>query len=188
MDMLSIKKVAEELNVGKDYALRLIKRRAKLLGLKPYYGKRNAVSLSREDADRLIGDYKPVRPFRRDARSTGAGCFYIIQLHPEDLPNRLKIGYTDNIDVRLSDHRTSAPTLKLVKCWPCKRNWEDAAKASITRDGCKLVGGEVFDGDIHALIERAEAFFAIMPRPHQSSNQSLEPTAGRRTERLKDEL
>jgi len=168
VDMVSAKKVAEELKIGKDYALRLIKRRAKSLSLNPHYGKRNTVSLSREDADRLIADFRAVRPFRSDdTKPTRSGCFYIIQLHPGDLPNRLKIGYTNNIDVRLSDHRTSAPTLRLVKCWPCRRNWEDAAKACITRDGCKVVGGEVFDGDVEAFINRAEAFFAIMPRPQQ---------------------
>ena len=180
MDMVSVRQVAAELDIGKDYALRLIKRRAESLGLKPHYGKRNALSLSRADADRLIRDYKPVRPFSGDAKAVEGGCFYIIQLHPEDLPNRLKIGYTDDIDVRLSDHRTSAPTLKRVQCWPCKRSWEDAAKACITREGCTVVGGEVFDGDIRAFVERAEAFFAIMPLPHKSSNQSLEPTARRR--------
>src|SRR5215831_7948891 len=135
MDSVSVKEIAQELKIGKDYALRLIKRRAESLGLKPHYGKRNAVSLSRDDAHRLIQDYRPVRPFLSEAKSSPGGCFYIIQLHPEDLPNRLKIGYSDNINVRLSDHRTSAPTLKLVKSWPCKRTWEEAAKACITRDG-----------------------------------------------------
>src|SRR2546427_1145326 len=155
MDMVSVRQVAAELDIGKDYALRLIKRRAQSLGLKPHYGKRNAVSLSRADADRLIEDYRPVRLFRADAKSTPGGCFYIIQLHPEDLPNRLKIGYTDNINVRLSDHRTSAPTLKLVKCWPCRRTWEDAAKACVTREGCTAVGGEVYDGNLRDFVERA---------------------------------
>lgn len=164
--MVPIKEVAGELKVGKDYALRLIKRRAESLGLKPHYGKRNAVSLSRADADRLIEAYRPTRSFLSDAKSTPGGCFYIIQLHPQELPNRLKIGYMDNINVRLSDHRTSAPTLKLMKCWPCKRTWEDAAKASVMKEHCTAVGGEVFDSNLSEFVERAEAFFAIMPPPH----------------------
>jgi hypothetical protein len=165
MDMVSIKKIAEELKVSKDYALRLVKRRASSLGIKPLYGSRNAVSLSRDDADRLIKDYKPTRAFLTTVRPTGFGYFYIIQLHPEDLPTRLKIGYTDNLDVRQSDHRTNAPTLRLVKSWPCKRSWEEAAKASITRHGCRSIGEEVFDGDVQGFIHRAEAFFAVMPQP-----------------------
>ncbi len=163
MEMVSIKKVAEELKVSKDYALRLVKRRGKALGIKPHHARRKALYLSRDDADRLIKDFQPKRAPIGAARPSGFGYFYIIQLHPEDLPTRLKIGYTDNLDVRQSDHRTSAPTLKLVKSWPCKRTWEEAAIASITREGCRCIGGEVFDGDVGGFIVRAEAFFAVMP-------------------------
>lgn len=173
MEMVPIKKIAEELGVNKDYALRLVKRRSAALGLRPQRGRRNAVSLPRDDADRLIRDYRPRLPVPASgneiAKHSDFGYFYIIQLHPDDLPDRLKIGYTDNLDVRLSDHRTSAPTLKLVRSWPCKRTWEEAAKASITREYCRCVGGEVFDGDVEAFIERADAFFSIMPGPRGSS-------------------
>lgn len=172
MGMVSIKEVASELGVNKDYALRLAKKRATEINLKFHYGKRNALSLSREDADRLINNYRPrasAAAATNDAgRFTGFGYFYIIQLHPEDLPTRLKIGYTDNLDVRQSDHRTNAPTLKLLKFWPCKRTWEEAAKASITRQGCRRFGGErseVFDGDIQGFVDRAEAFFSLTPHP-----------------------
>lgn len=126
MEMVPIKKIAEELGVNKDYALRLVKRRSTALGLRPQRGRRNAVSLSRDDADRLIRDYRPRLPIPASgneiAKHSDFGYFYIIQLHPDDLPDRLKIGYTDNLDVRLSDHRTSAPTLELVRSWPCKRH------------------------------------------------------------------
>jgi hypothetical protein len=110
--MVPINKIAEELQVHKDYVLRLVKKMAQELGLKPHYGRRNALSLSREDADRLINNYRakgvsPAASGNDAARPIGFGYFYIIQLHPEDLPTRLKIGYTDNLDVRQSDHRTT---------------------------------------------------------------------------------
>lgn len=172
MGMVSIKAVASELGVNKDYALRLAKKCATELDLKLHYGKRNALSISREDADRLVNNYRPrvsaTATTNDTGRFAGFGNFYIIQLHPEDLPTRLKIGYTDNLDVRQSDHRTNAPTLKLLRSWPCIRTWEEAAKASITRQGCQRFGGErseVFDGDIQGFIDRAEAFFALMPHP-----------------------
>ena len=174
MATISITKIAAELGVTKDYALRLVKRRAAALGIRPERGRRNAVSLSREDADRLIQDYRPrsVRSALGAKQTGGFGYFYVVQLHPDELPSRLKIGYTDNMDVRLSDHRTAAPTLRLVKSWPCKRTWEEAAKASITRGVSRSVGGEVFDGDVREFVRSADAFFSLMPAPAPSSLQT----------------
>jgi hypothetical protein len=178
MEEVPIKKIADELGLNKDYALRLVKKLGQGIGITPHYGKRNALYLSRSDADRLINAYKPRRASsaaNNDAiRTGGFGYFYIIQLHPEDLPHRFKIGYTDNLDVRQSDHRTIAPTLKLVKSWPCKRTWEDAAKASITNDYCEHLGGEVYYGDAQIFIDRAEAFFAIMPQPKISKDKCVD--------------
>lgn len=42
---------------------------------------------------------------------------------------------------------------------------------SITRTGCKLVLNEVYEGDIQGFIERADAFFGVMPHP--DSEQEL---------------
>jgi len=36
---------------------------------------------------------------------------------------------------------------------------------SITREGCKLVLNEVYEGNIKGFLERAEQFFALMPDP-----------------------
>jgi hypothetical protein len=172
MGVVSIREVASELGVSKDYAVRLAKKCATELNLKLHYRKRNALSLAREDADRLINKYRPrasAAAATNDAgRFTGFGYFYIMQLPPEDLPTRLKIGYTDNLDVRQSDHRTNSPTLKLMRFWSCNRTWEEAAKARITRQDCWRFEGErseAFDGDIQGFIDRAEAFFALMPYP-----------------------
>ena len=168
MSDVPIKLVAEALGVTKDYALRLLKRRKDELGIKPISGKRNAIFLSRKDADRLIDSYEPHRAADKvvaeSEYASGFGYFYVIQLHPDDLPSRLKVGYTDNLDVRLADHRTTAPTLKLLAHFSCKRTWEDAVRSSITREGCQHVGGEVYDADPEELVRRAEAFFQLMPR------------------------
>ena len=168
MVMVSIRKVAEELGVGVRHAQRLVQRRARALEITPHYGRRRALSLSREDADRLIADYHPTRvsPAAHAGMPAGVGYFYLIQTHPDELANRVKLGYTDNLQTRLADHRTNAPTLKLLKSWPCKRTWEDAAKDSITRDESRPIGGsrsEVFDGPVQGFLQRAEAFFALMP-------------------------
>lgn len=36
---------------------------------------------------------------------------------------------------------------------------------SVTREGCKLVLNEVFEGDIGGFIKRGDQFFAMMPTP-----------------------
>ncbi len=36
---------------------------------------------------------------------------------------------------------------------------------SITREGCKLVLNEVYEGDIEGFMARGDAFFAVMPNP-----------------------
>ncbi len=183
MELVPIGQIAQELGVSKDYALRYLKRRATALGITLERGSRNAVSLSRDDANRVADTFKPRFPDPlaepRQIKRGNFGYFYIIQLLPDDLPKRLKIGYTDNLEVRLSDHRTSAPTLKLVRHWPCKRGWEEAARASITRTGCHLIGGEVFDGDPGALVRAAEAFFGLMPNPGRGSDVNHEDSTER---------
>ena len=91
------------------------------------------------------------------------GYFYIIQVVPELMPNRLKIGFTDNLDQRLREHQTSAPTARIVKYWECKRSWDQSVMDSITREGCALVMNEVYEGDVESFVCRADAFFAMMP-------------------------
>ncbi|MBN4054818.1 GIY-YIG nuclease family protein [Nitrospira defluvii] len=91
------------------------------------------------------------------------GYFYLIQLVPEVLPDRIKIGYTDNLENRLKEHQTSAPTAKLLKSWRCKRAWDQAAMDSITRSDCELVLNEVYEGEIEKFISRGNEFFNSMP-------------------------
>ena len=158
-----IQTVADELGIVKDYALRLAKKN----GFEIHYGKRNVASLSKADAEKLIQEYEPQRSSDGSSSENtafdGFGYFYVIQLLPDEIPDRIKIGYTNNLDGRLADHRVTNPTLKLVESWPCKRTWERAATASITREGCSHVGGEVYQGDIQGFLHRAGAFFALMP-------------------------
>lgn len=92
------------------------------------------------------------------------GVFYIVQLIPELDPNRVKLGYATGMDGRLAAHRTAAPTATLLKTWPCRKVWEVTAIASISRIECKSLSNEVFTcDDVGRLLERADAFFALMP-------------------------
>lgn len=94
------------------------------------------------------------------------GVFYVIQLVPDLDPRRLKLGFAESLEQRLAQHRTAAPTARVLRAWPCKRIWEPAAIDAVTRQGCRLVLNEVFDcDDPEALIARGEGFFGLLPAP-----------------------
>ena len=125
--------------------------------------------LEREDADSLIAffEQKSKGVSTETASEVSVqryGYFYLIQLVPEALPNRFKIGYTDNLEQRLGEHRTAAPTCNLAKSWDCKRSWDHAAMDSITRENCKHVLNEVYEGELEGFIKRGDQFFGNMPK------------------------
>lgn len=150
-ELVRLSEIAKRLGIDISTARRVLSRYTTELSLVPTTGKQNVIYLSTEDAERLVSFYEG-----RTARSVSAqssdsvayqrfGYFYLIQLVPEALPLRVKIGYTDNLDARIAEHRCSAPTARLVKSWPCKRSWDYAAMDSITRTGCHLVLNEVYE-------------------------------------------
>lgn len=169
-EMVTIAEIAKRLGVDQRTVGRLIARETETLNLQLIRGKGDKRLLSREDADRLIASYEARRgPVAADpveaTKYDRFGYFYLIQLVPEALPNRVKIGFADNVEKRLVEHQTAAPTAKLLKRWLCKRSWDYAAMDSITRSGCKLVLNEVYEGDINGFMERGDAFFSLMPNP-----------------------
>lgn len=169
-DMIGIPDIAKRLGVDGGTVRRLIARENDTLQLTIHRGKGDRLLLSKDDADRLIASYQarrcPVAEVNEEsAKFDRYGYFYVIQLVPEAVPNRVKIGFADNVATRLNEHKTAAPTAKLLKAWPCKRSWDYAAMDSITREGCKLVLNEVFEGEILGFIDRGDRFFAMMPTP-----------------------
>lgn len=133
---------------------------------------RNALCISDKHAEILVEYFRNKQaqialvsnsPQNVNLSIGGYGFFYLIQLVPEALPNRVKIGYTDNLDNRLKEHQTAAPTAKLLRSWRCKRAWDQAAMDSITKADCHLIMNEVYEGDIAKFIERGDQFFSVMP-------------------------
>jgi hypothetical protein len=171
-EMVKIAEIATRLGVDLTTVRRLIARESDSLKIELHRGKGDKLLLTKDDAERLVASYEARRgPVSASADATDAakydryGYFYLIQLVPEALPNRVKIGFADNVDKRLAEHRTAAPTAKLVKAWPCKRSWDYAAMDSITRTGCKLVLNEVYEGEIDGFVARGDAYFALMSDP-----------------------
>jgi hypothetical protein len=173
-DYISLPDLAEKLDMDRTSVRRAVQKLHKQLGI-TIVRRRTATSngqlvncLTTDDANKFY-HYHEKRKEGPSAKTVEAsathsyGYFYIIQLVPEALPDRVKIGYTDNLKTRLAEHQTSAPTAQIVAHWKCKRSWDQAVMDCITREGCALVMNEVFEGDIESMRERAEKFFAMMP-------------------------
>lgn len=95
-----------------------------------------------------------------------SGEFYIIQVVPELDPRRLKLGFAENVNGRLSQHRTAAPTATVLKSWPCKRAWEKTVMDALTVERCRLIQNEVFECDsLENLLRVADELFNILPDP-----------------------
>lgn len=166
-DYVTLKSLAQELQIDRSHLRRYVLSK----GLTPCKVRtadsrgQPTLALSPEDAE-FVRDLRAKEGFTYDTPVTtnGDGFFYVIRVVPDLAPGRVKFGFTCDIQVRLQAHRTSAPTAELVKAWPCRRSWECAAIASVTRVGCKLIANEVHDCDcIDNVVDRCDAFFAIMP-------------------------
>ncbi|MDP1808214.1 MAG: GIY-YIG nuclease family protein [Actinomycetota bacterium] len=175
-EKVGIAEIAKRLKVDGTTVRRLIARESEVLQLELHRGKGDKLLLSQEDADKLVASYEarrgPISTAEDAIKFDRYGYFYIIQLVPEVLPNRIKIGFADNVEKRLNEHQTSAPTARLLKAWPCKRSWDYVAMDSVTRDGCKLVLNEVYEGDIEGFLSRGDEFFSLMPNPDSEKQLS----------------
>lgn len=100
------------------------------------------------------------------ANSSNSGFFYVIQIVPELDQKRLKLGFAESLEERMTQHRTMAPTALVLRFWPCKRVWEQTVMDALTKIDCHLINNEVFECfDINALIARGNAFFDLLPQP-----------------------
>lgn len=170
-DVVLLKDLANEFGLDRSNMRRYaIKNNFELLKVRtPDSRGQPTLALTPEDAEairqlRQSQGYTTRERIGKPIRDNGDGWFYIIQLVPELEVGRVKLGFASDTEARLDAHRTAAPTAMMLKVWACHRNWEPAAIASITREGCKALSNEVFVVDnLDALIERGDAFFAIMP-------------------------
>jgi hypothetical protein len=168
-EYVSLKQLAEELGLDRSnmrkYALRH--------GVKPHKRRTPdsgnqltlAVSISEAEFIRakrseegFLSSSKPV--------SKEVGVFYVIRLVPELDPRRIKLGFADDLNSRLVQHRTAAPTAVVAKSWPCKRSWEVTVMDCLSACHCKLILNEVFEcEDVDALIRKADELFSLLPAP-----------------------
>jgi hypothetical protein len=175
-EYISLKALAAELGMDRSHARRYVLR----LGVEPKKrrtpdsGGQLTLTVSATEAEFIRGrrneqgfldSSKPVQ--------NEAGFFYVIQLVPELDPKRIKLGFADDVAVRLSQHRTSAPTAVVIKSWPCKRSWEGTIIDALASVGGKLILNEVYEfEDIQLLLNHGEQLFALLPNPSKKVHLS----------------
>ncbi len=168
-DYVSLKELAAELGIDRSHARKYVLN----LGLTPVKrrtpdsGGQPALTVSAAEAD-FVRRTRGEQGFlgSGSAVKTEAGFFYAIQLVPDLDPKRVKLGFADNVETRLSQHRTSAPTATLLKSWPCKRSWERTAIDALAAVGGRLILNEVFEfSNVEAVLQRADELFALLPDP-----------------------
>lgn len=148
MEFMTFREVADQIGVAIDTVRRTVRRLDLTVRKERTPTSKGATvhCLSIDDANQLISHFETRDTPDSNADSSALdrfGYFYIIQLIPEAMPNRVKIGYTDNLETRLREHQCAAPTAKYLGHWKCKRSWDQAAMDSITREDCHLVMNEV---------------------------------------------
>lgn len=168
-DYVSLKSLSEKLGLDRSNTRKYVLR----LGVTPHKRRtpdsrgQLTLAVSEDEAQLIIrtrqdqgflGSSKPVQ--------NEVGHFYVIQLVPDLDPKRLKLGFAEDVAARLAQHRTSAPTARVVKSWPCKRSWEGTVIDCLTTTDCRLILNEVFEcEDLESLLQRADSLFKLLPSP-----------------------
>ncbi len=73
----------------------------------------------------------------------------------------IKIGWTSDIEERVSSYKTANPLLHVVKTWACNRERDSAAMKHLFQfDAIERIGGEVFrTKDINGVVTWLDDFF-----------------------------
>ena len=116
-ETIRLSELARRLGVGIDTIRPQVQKLGDDLGITPQRESRSsrAQCVSADDANKLIrllqrdGISILTQPLRekRQVPFSGYGYFYLIQLIPELFPERIKIGYTDDLETRLREHQDS---------------------------------------------------------------------------------
>jgi len=168
-EYVSLKQLAAEVGMDRSHARRYVL----ALGLTPTK-RRTSDSGNQLTLTVTASEAEYVRNERREQGFLGSGkpvekelgSFYVIQLVPELDPRRIKLGFADDVNQRLAQHRTSAPTASVLRSWPCKRSWEKTVIDALACSGGKLILNEVFEfEDVDKMIGRANELFSLLGDP-----------------------
>ena len=93
------------------------------------------------------------------------GIFYFLRILPDVRPNRIKLGYTTNLMLRIAKHRKTCPSLEILGHWKYLKGSEQFIINVISNSPDIVhVGHGVFDiPDVDAALKRASTFFDMLP-------------------------
>ena len=121
------------------------------------------VEESRRVEDEMRATAPPVLEPQAEALPEEQGVFYLLLLEPDNDPGRFKVGFAESLPERVRSLKCSAPFLRVVMSWPCKKLWDRTAIDCVTA-GCERLHTEVFrTTDIEQVTRRCEGFFGLMP-------------------------
>jgi hypothetical protein len=87
------------------------------------------------------------------------GYFYMVQPVPEFNSNRIKFGYTNLLERRMSAYRAICPNAVMLGSWKCLRHLEKETIHQLTTK-CKALTGELFEcDDYKELLEATKSYF-----------------------------
>ncbi len=170
-DYVLLTELAEEWGLKRSYVRKYVKN----TGIEAHE-RRTPDAAGQRTLAVTLGEAKFLRMHRREegfdnktpVTSPNIGTFYIIQLIPEYNPRRLKFGFTGNLESRLKEHQTAAPTAKVLKSYPCKKTWESVVIAILVTNRCRLVRSEVFEcEDLEDFSTFVDKLFALFPDPQK---------------------
>ena len=187
---ISKKHLAEELGMDRSHARRYVLK----LGFKtqkrrtPDSGSQLTLTISAEEAEAILKNRRDKGFTAQDkVVESDAGVFYVMQLVPEFDPKRIKLGFAIDLNDRLVQHRTAAPTAKVLQSWPCKRTWEVTVMDCLSSVACRHILNEVFECDsLDDLVRRGDELFRILSDPkrraelleHSPHRECEEPNSG----------
>ena len=189
-DYITINALADELNRDRSNFQKYVKKLGVNIEERRTPESRNQLTMTvtLEDA-KFIRNKMESEGFTSDTTIVSVpdrGFFYIIQVAPELDPRRLKLGFAENVETRLSDHKTAAPTATVLKSWPCKRVWEKTIIDALTVRHCRLIQNEVFECDSYEKLEEVgNKIFDILPGPQDTVSLSEYSPLARQDEVLR---
>lgn len=168
-DYVSIKDLAKRLGMDRSHARRYVMKLGYLFHKRrtPDSGSQLTLCVTGAEAEEITSQRQDKGFLASTVVAVSdVGVFYVIQLVPDLDPRRLKLGFAESLEQRLSQHRTAAPTARVLRAWPCKRPWELTAIDALACEGCRLILNEVFEcDDPGRLVKRGDAFFSMLPAP-----------------------